>query len=159
MRCGNTGALLSGIILRKQPQGAMRAEFGCGIGREEVREIKFRAWNAFDHNMFYDCLTYLARYDGGDTNSLKFMQYTGLKDKNGKEIYEGDILKDGDPKVGLLVVKFGEGAFYLEEQLDILKAEREPLVASFFDYDWEEYTKEIVGNIYENPELLEKDNV
>jgi len=33
MRCGNTGALLTGIILRKQPQGAMRVRFGCGIGR------------------------------------------------------------------------------------------------------------------------------
>ena len=73
-------------------------------------------------------------------------EYTGLKDKNGKEIYEGDILKHDN--CWLATVGFDCGAFYWQAQCYKLEAQ-----------DWQDATYrdfEVIGNIYENPELLEK---
>ena len=65
---------------------------------------------------------------------MEIMQYTGLKDKNGKEIYEGDILE----------VYGGECINYLVESL----------YSIFYDRINTELEYEIIGNIHENPELL-----
>jgi len=73
-----------------------------------------------------------------------FMQYTGLKDKNGKEIYEGDLLEADWPNPSK--VEFVNGKY----------------MKSFFDYANDRFVPEIIvtdqdeviGNIYENPELL-----
>ncbi|WP_053091733.1 YopX family protein [Staphylococcus epidermidis] len=72
------------------------------------------------------------------------MQSTGLKDITGDEIYEGDIVKNIYDEI--YVVKWLDAGFYLEEKYD-----------GGFDYSELHFgdNKEIVGNIYENPELLE----
>jgi hypothetical protein len=76
------------------------------------------------------------------------MQFTGLKDKNGKEIYEGDIL--GSPRGSRHIVSFDfKDAGYMAEMLP----HREPcrITQSWID----DFQKIVIGNIYENPELLE----
>lgn len=83
-----------------------------------------------------------------DENTLG--QFTGFYDKNGNEIYEGDILKPLNEHF-TYVVKFGNGCFYIEYILGKWNTlERGIEVYKNFDRDIE-----IIGNIHENPELLE----
>lgn len=78
-------------------------------------------------------------------------QFTGLKDKNGKEIYEGDILGCANPKIKHLV-------FYNERQGRFMAALDGNLDDDFwlcgFDSERWNASKEIIGNIHDNPELL-----
>ena len=138
-----------------------------------MREIKFRVWFVPTHE--YKCY-FADRYgrelediycniytqedllddtwiDTSDFEKIIFEQYTGLKDKNGDEIYEGDILQEeldfGDKMVdGLFVylVKWDESC--LCYKLD-------PDNASIHDELWMvNGSAKIIGNIHENPELL-----
>ncbi len=108
-----------------------------------TREIKFRAWDKEDQCMRYSleldckwniilCLSCPERY--------QVMQYTGLKDKNGKEIYEGDILEWGD-----------EGSQVVWRENDAM-FEIERIFNGFSTREVCEYT--IIGDIYSTPELL-----
>ena len=72
-------------------------------------------------------------------------QYTGLKDINGKRIFEGDILAHEDKSVEFGVVEFDEEYAMFDMEVGGI-----PFV--FSDIDTEEY--EIIGNIYDNPELI-----
>ena len=95
----------------------------------------------------------------GETNFISFddielMQSTGLKDKNGKEIFEGDIITNGisivdvksHPTLGFYTVVNGVESFFGSNTS-----------IKDFENDVEEFSSviEIIGNIYENPELLE----
>ena len=102
-----------------------------------------------------------------ETETLTVGQYTGLKDKNGKRIFEGDIIKsDNGEQSSISVVKFGEyypKMFYL--MMDIYFPIAQHINANGF---FAESTKhedmilfkspffEIIGNVHDNPELLEK---
>jgi len=73
---------------------------------------------------------------------LDIVQYTGLKDKNGKEIYEGDIVKYDDE---ICEVVWDDAAFLLVRKTD------KPFTG------WKFKWCEVIGNIYKNPELLKND--
>lgn len=102
-----------------------------------MREIKFRAWDGEEGKMLsQDSLWSLSIcFDHGfyniiKSNRYKVMQYTSLKDKNGKEAYVDDIVKD----------EYGQ-IFVVEWDY--------PLLVRL-----QEVWFEIIGNIYENPEML-----
>lgn len=126
-----------------------------------MREIKFRAW-VKDRKAIFEVVlinyvtkkvTYLLERVGHllsirheKFNDIELMQYTGLKDVWEKEIYEGDILFESSEEKYYKVV-FENGSYRAE-----------------FEGDFEEYSLdlidvvaqgcEVVGNVYENPELL-----
>lgn len=116
-----------------------------------MREINFRAWDVSENEMvdwpalLYDPDDWLCGILGGDIDDKRdvLMQYTGLKDKNGVEIYEGDILRltSKAPHVDV-VVKWDEShaGFTTNE-----KGHTHMFGSSLC---------EVIGNIYENKDLL-----
>lgn len=78
-------------------------------------------------------------------------QYTGLKDKHGKRIFEGDILRwtGEDGETGKVIVIFAGGSFLLK-CVEVLDAPADP----FDEFDRGCQTLEVIGNIHDNPELL-----
>ena len=131
------------------------------------REINIRFWDKTTNTMIYPIANYesICIVNGKMKPSLSNsivdnwnwykreyepLEYTGLKDKNGTEIYEGDIIKYTHKVVGSIVreVVYKSGAFGIEGTVkgthiifgNILESERE-----------------VIGNIYKNPELLKED--
>lgn len=111
-----------------------------------MREIKFRAWNKQTHQMAnWSEIQNLYNWNVFKQVVVHLMQYTGLKDKNGKEIYEGDVVKDlaTDMWVGQ-VVWSGTGFTVTPET---------PSERDLWDL-YERNRLKVIGNIYENPDLL-----
>jgi uncharacterized phage protein (TIGR01671 family) len=109
------------------------------------RVIKFRAWSDIDKTM---CDNGFVKHRLSALLSIKnyhVMQFTGLHDKNGAEIYEGDIVQD---HIGAGVVEWHSAAFKVNY--------RDGWAKWFYDYTLkgELESIEVIGNIYQNPELL-----
>jgi len=129
----------------------------------KTREIKFRVWDRERKIMMYgveetyDTLGQMKDREGnkkydywescfGDylnNDNFILMQYTGLKDKKGKEIYEGDIVKIKHRDY-LGIIKWRDCGFYIDEG----KKQKKNYILNITSVD------EVIGNIYENKELL-----
>ena len=125
-----------------------------------MREIKFRAWDIEREGYIqgFNMVNYHGYFNKGIKKSIyryqtewdeeKYIleQYTGLKDKNGKEIYEGDVLS-AEERWFKPIVGFENGCFVVAN-----------LGPSTSLYDFLEKSHEdfnVIGNIHENPELTE----
>lgn len=148
------------------------------------REIKFRAWHTEQKRMFevyglgIDFVTENT-FDGvdpgynafanDDLNFIEIMQYTGLKDINGKYIYEGDIVRWGLGLTGSYDAEFRHryATVWIDPDIQFkiiyyvhsVTLERVPTDDYLFNYGNFAYQEtelylEVIGNIYENPELL-----
>lgn len=132
------------------------------------RVIKFRAF--FDGEMiygdqkpkpFYVCLhpsgalSIVLLFDKtmephfiGEGRLQALLQFTGLTDKNGKEIYEGDVCKFKHRDIEHTeIVRYGSAAFHLGIYITLYEA-------YLTKYNEIQYSLEVIGNIYSNPELL-----
>lgn len=127
------------------------------------REIKFRAWNPDDNKIEHPLVFAMSKdkvliplikcADGNRAyKNYQLMQYTGRKDKNGVEIYEGDIVKciaapSGKKVAGEMIGKIIQDHFGWT-------------ISVWFNDEWWGYGKmnftslEVIGNIYSNPELV-----
>lgn len=139
-----------------------------------MRQIKFRAWDADRQKMITDFSKKTPHlYQNDDTGEIfcgsyqrnmdwqepVLMQYTGLNDKNGQEIYEGDIIsipadydKYGHYAGEKREVFFNEGAYRLKPKWD------KDGTARGNPFDDVAGEIEVIGNIYANPELLASTN-
>jgi len=133
-----------------------------------MREIKFRAWDKknkricnieqIDFNQKYAWISWHKTntqrgYFKVNFNEIELMQFVGLHDKNSKEIYEGDIVKSGYDENINWEVYYEDAKFWLRNKLQ----DREYGDMNTWD-DVETRVRfeecEVIGNIMENPELL-----
>jgi uncharacterized phage protein (TIGR01671 family) len=113
-----------------------------------MREINFRAWAELAQEMIED----IANVKAYQSQGFYLMQYTGLLDKNGREIYEGDIIR-------------GTKKLVVDDKLTTLKRlfvceysnefARFSLIREHAPYSWSDVGKlEVIGNIYEDTGLI-----
>ncbi len=119
-------------------------QFGQKPNNKIMREVKFRAWTGTQMDDSRSCISLSNFFEYAEDMGWPIMQYTGLKDKNGKELYEGDRIITRWPSIT---------TGHIDELLIT--------ITDLFDFeimkeisDCDEI--EIIGNIYENPEFVNK---
>lgn len=134
-----------------------------------MREIKFRVWDKVKQVMInayvidqttHAGLEYYNKCQGWYGNNIQvqftydkvvWLQFTGLKDKNGKEIYEGDICRVGKNGIGEIFWNNDAAQFMIRwatELYKIIRQKEEPIFSNH------KITFEVIGNIYENANKL-----
>ncbi len=134
-----------------------------------MREIKFRAWDKKDKDIMFSYIPddqpkreYIIAqlgvgYSGYKAENLVIMQSTGLEDKNGEEIYEGDIIKHMDMHhvvyYDCVVAMYIALPYYISYESFCESEGVDPTDHMLWDF----MEPEVIGNIYENPEILRED--
>ena len=119
-----------------------------------ISDFKFRAYDKHSNIMSY--FNFPGYWNDkewksdADFNNCELMQYIGLTDENGKEIYEGDIVKAGADILG--VVKYIKGGFIIDPENNLGYI----MIARNLHRTIDTYPVKVVGNIYENPEMVKK---
>lgn len=126
-----------------------------------TREIKFRGkdflgrWHYGHLHLATGSSSLMIQVDSFDSFGVlpeTIGQFTGLHDKNGKEIYEGDIIRSYDSENNPIIHSISwdnKWACYVATMLQY------PLLGGSIDQGWiDEFEKEVIGNIHDNPELL-----
>jgi len=136
-------------------------------------DVKFRGWDSYQNRMIQweeignpnISIMSLWNFLNGLTEHIKPLQFAGLHDRNGKEVYEGDICK-----VHIFIQELGEN-------MGVIEGEKEFVAKITFDSSgvnligknelesgpiwayggFHEESLEVIGNIYENPELLNRE--
>ncbi len=128
-----------------------------------MREIKFRAWDKVNRKMIvvtginFGQPPHTPSFVLSDTDTVLFsnaeiMQFTGLKDRNGKEIWEGDVLNDPSWWWGPCAIKYVQGAVGPCRGDNVMEWR---LYRGGQDIHnlWNGSEVEVIGNIYENPDF------
>jgi uncharacterized phage protein (TIGR01671 family) len=113
-----------------------------------MRDFKFRVWDGERMKPvilwgFSEGFIMTSKYSS-DEEEFKVMQYTGLKDKNGKEIYEGDILKDDYGP--------GEVKWIQEHCAFVVFSRGESSQYNFLESDGQLKYSEVIGNVFDMPD-------
>lgn len=125
-----------------------------------MKNIEYRAWDSYKKIMVYEDqnikhiypemrlgdIIPIKVYSIGRAYKNSLMQYTGMKDSKGRKIFEGDILRDENEDMGKVFFDCGCFLIDLENEEDM----------TLFGHNPEEYL-EVVGNIFENSELLSEE--
>ena len=119
-----------------------------------TREIKFRAWDKLDNGMIAQqdgisssngFVNVVEFYVGNEDHDLVLMQFTGLKDKNGVSIFEGDVVQSKNNHQFVIDYQYGSfGATWLKD---------DSVWYSCATSSFQEKEFIVIGNIYKNPEL------
>lgn len=120
-----------------------------------MRDLKFRVWNKISQciESWESMLEHGDFYRFINNNEYPLMQFTGLTDKNGADIYEGDFIKNKHGRISVVVWHEYSACWDCTFVSDEHLVDSKKAYEGFDNSKWK-YNVEIIGNIHQHPELL-----